>query len=528
MIPSELKTSETPDEGVARTPLAGAGAGTSRRRFLASAGRWVAPTLAVMTTRAASGSTGERFLASKHKTEVLTESSATRLAELIRAKKVSAVELVNAYIDRIERVNPHLNAVVTKSYERALQEAHAADAALAQGRILGPLHGVPMTVKDSIDTAGVRTTWGTLGRFDHVPEKDATVVARSRAAGAILLGKTNTPEFTIGSGSYSVGTSMNLVFGLTRNPYDTRRSAAGSSGGAGAIVAAHGTGFDIGSDFGGSIRSPCHNNGIAGIKATAGRVSRTGHSVDYGGIYDSQQQLGPMARRVEDLILLTPLMAGPDSLDAALVPAPFRDAAAVDLKALKVAFFSDVEGHHKPTPETVATVHSAARALQSACRSVEESAPDEYVAIWALYPKLRFADSSQWIKRIVERVGTNFTAAGRRFDGPMLTVPELSALIEERDRLKRKYLQWFQKYDVLICPTNASPARVIGEDGAPGAGYTTIYNLTGWPSVVVRCGSAGELPIGLQVVARPFREDVAFAVAEHLESVLGGWRPPAI
>ncbi len=503
----------------------------SRRSFFARAKVWGAP--AILATQAparlaAASAPSNGFLASKDKTEVLAQCSATRLAEMIRGKKVSATEVVKAYIARIERVNPHLNAVVTRSFDLALREAKAADESLAAGILKGPLHGVPMTIKDSLDTAGVRSTWGTLGRFNFVPQHDATSVGRARAAGAILLGKTNTPEFTIGSGSYSVGTTMNLVFGLTRNPYDTLRSCAGSSGGAGSIVAAYGSGFDIGSDFGGSIRSPCHHNGIAGIKPTSGRVPRTGHSVDYGGIYDNQQQIGPMARRVEDLILITPIISGPDYLDAAIVPAPFRPAADVELKKLRVAFFADVENYHKPTPETVETVKSAARVLEEGCQSVEESAPDGYVEIWPLYPKLRFADSSQWIKRIADRVGTTFPAAGRKFDGPLLTVPELSAIVERRDELKRQYLSWFKDYDVLICPTNSSPARLIGEDAPSGAGYTTIYNLTGWPSVVVRCGTANGLPIGLQVVARPFREDVAFAVAEHLESALGGWKPPAI
>jgi amidase len=467
-------------------------------------------------------------LRSKDRNPVLTQCSATRLAEMIREKTVSSTEVVKAYIARIEKVNQDLNAVVTKSFDLALAEAKAADESLAKGVLRGPLHGVPMTVKDSLDTAGVRTTWGTLGRFNTVPDKDATAVARARSAGAVLLGKTNTPEFTIGSGSYSVGTTMNLVFGLTRNPYDTRRSCAGSSGGAGSIVAAYGSAFDIGSDFGGSIRSPCHHNGIVGIKATAGRVPRTGHAVDYGGIYDSQQQVGPMARRIEDLILITPLLAGTDFKDAAMIPAPFRSAADVDLKKLRVAFFSDVGGYHKPTVGTVKTVEAAAKALGEACGPVEESAPDGYGEIWPLYNKLRFVDSSRWIRRIAQRSGTLFPAAGRKFDEPMTPVPEVSALVEQRDDLKRRCLAWFRKYDVLICPTNSSPARLIGDEAHPGAGYTTIYNITGWPAVVVRCGAEGDLPIGLQVVARPFREDVAFAVAEHLESVFGGWKPPAI
>jgi amidase len=502
----------------------------SRRGFFARAGVVGAPAFLAMRSALSSvaAPAGAGYMESKDTTEVLTQCSATRLASLIRRGKVSATEVVRAYIDRIERVNPHLNAVVTRSFDRALEEAKAADESLAKGRLTGPLHGVPMTIKDSLDTAGVRSTWGTLGRFNFVPQHDATSVARARAAGAILLGKTNTPEFTIGSGSYSVGTTMNLVFGLTRNPYDTRRSCAGSSGGAGAIVAAYGTGFDIGSDFGGSIRSPCHHNGIAGIKPTSGRVPRTGHAVDYGGIYDNQQQIGPMARRVEDLVLITPIISGPDYLDAAMVPAPFRSAADVQLPKLRVAFFSDVDGHHQPTADTVSTVKAAAKVLEGACASVEESAPTGYTEIWPLYPKLRFADSSRWIQRLAAKVGTTFPAAGRKFDGPVLSMSELSAVVEKRDQLKRQYLEWFQDYDVLICPTNSSAARLIGEDAPAGAGYTTIYNLTGWPAVVVRCGTSEGLPIGLQVVARPFREDVAFAVAEHLETALGGWKPPAI
>jgi amidase len=503
---------------------------SSRRRFLA---RFTGPAgpvgpAIVVASAAVPRVAGETFLKSKDRTEVLTQCSATRLAEMIRARKVSSSEVVRAYIDRIEAVNPQLNAVVTKSYDLALKEAKEADEVLARGGACGPLHGVPMTIKDSLDTAGVRSTWGTLGRFNTIPARDATAVGRARAAGAILMGKTNTPEFTIGSGSYSIGTTMNLVFGLTRNPYDTRRSCAGSSGGAGSIVGAYGSGFDIGSDFGGSIRSPSHHNGVAGVKPTSGRVPRTGHAVDYGGIYDNQQQIGPMARRVEDLILITPIIAGPDDLDASIVPAPFRSAGDVDLKTLRVAFFSDVGGYHQPTPETVSTVHAAAKALEPACRSVAESAPDGYREFWPMYSKLRFADSSQWIRRLAEKVGTKFPAAGRKFDGPLMPVAELSELVEFRDQLKSRALAWFRDYDVLVCPTNSSPARLIGEDAPASAGYTTIYNLTGWPAVVVRCGSAEGLPIGLQVVARPFREDVAFAVAEHLELVFGGWKPPAI
>src|SRR5206468_3726172 len=226
--------------------------------------------------------------------------SAKRLAQMIRDRRVSSTDAVRAYIGRINQVNPKINAVVQNCFDRALREARELDEMLAQGRTKGPLHGLPMTIKDSIDTDGVVTTGGTMGRMNFVPNKDATVVARLRAAGAILLGKTNTPEYTLARGGVAgINTTANMIYGISKNPYDLTRSTAGSSGGAGAIVAAGGSAFDIGSDWGGSIRGPSHNNGVAGIKPTSGRVPRTGHIIDFGGVYDSWQQLGPIARRVE-------------------------------------------------------------------------------------------------------------------------------------------------------------------------------------------------------------------------------------
>jgi len=196
--------------------------------------------------------------------------SASDIARAIRAKQASSREVVAACIARIERVNPGLNAVVATRFEAALDDADAADAATARGVSVGPLHGVPVTIKDSFDTADLVSTWGTPGRRAFVPPVDATVVARLRAAGAILLGKTNTPEFTLGF------ETVNPVYGRTNNPYDRARTPGGSSGGAAAIVAAGGVPLEIGSDTGGSIRLPAHFCGIAGIRPTAARVSRAG------------------------------------------------------------------------------------------------------------------------------------------------------------------------------------------------------------------------------------------------------------
>ena len=218
----------------------------------------------------------------------LTSFSATTLARFIRTNLVSSAAVVDAHLARLEAANPKLNAVVQLQAEVARQQARAADEAVSRGERLGPLHGVPITLKDSLDTAGMVSTWGTMGRADFTPEHDATVVARLRAAGAVILGKTNTPEFTL------AGITDNDVYGRTNNPYDVERSPAGSSGGAGAILAAGGSALDLGSDTGGSIRMPSHYCGIAGIKPTSGRVPRTGHAISFEvGALDAFTQIGP-------------------------------------------------------------------------------------------------------------------------------------------------------------------------------------------------------------------------------------------
>src|SRR3989454_93701 len=295
--------------------------------------------------------------------------SATTLARAIRAKEISSAEVVHAYLQRIEAVNPQLNAVVQLRAEAAQAEAHAADAALARGQIMGPLHGVPMTIKDSLDTAGVITTGGTTGRSTYVPTQDATVVARLPAAGAILLGKTNTPELTL------AGETDNLLYGRTNNPYDVSRTPGGSSGGAGAILAAGGSVLDIGSDTGGSIRLPAHFCGIAGIKPTSGRVPRTGHIVPFGmGAVDALTQLGPLARYIADLSLILPIIAGIDWRDPAIVPMPLGDPKAISIQGLRVAMHTD-NGIMAPTPETAAAVRAAAVALAEAGARGEEDRP---------------------------------------------------------------------------------------------------------------------------------------------------------
>jgi amidase len=459
----------------------------------------------------------------------LIYASATALARAIRTKEVSAVEVVQASLQRIAEVNPALNAVVQLCAEAAQAQARAADAALARGQLLGPLHGVPMTIKDSLDTAGVITTGGTQGRATFVPAQDAPVVARLRAAGAILLGKTNTPELTL------AGETDNVLYGRTNNPYDLSRTPGGSSGGAAAIVAAGGAPFDIGSDTAASIRWPAHCCGIAGLKPTAGRVPRTGHIIPFGlGARDLLTQNGPMARFVADLSLILPIICGPDGQDPAIIPMPLGDPAAVELPRLRVAVHTD-NGIVTPTATIQDAVRRAAQALTDAGVAVEEACPQALARAHTLAAALAAADGRAWVQRLLANAGTTEVhpwLASNLAPAPGMSVADFTALLEEIDQFHSTMLAFMEHYEVILCPVNALPALPHGtwrEAFRQGAfSYTQAYNVTGWPGAVVRGGTSPEgLPIGVQIVARPWREDVALAVAQYLEEALGGWqRPP--
>lgn len=450
----------------------------------------------------------------------------TRLAELVHTKQISAVELVEAHLRRIEVVNPPLNAVVALAADAALAQARAADAALARGDVLGQLHGVPMTIKDSLDTAGVVSSWGTPGRANFVPEADATVVARLRAAGAILLGKTNTPELTL---SYE---TSNPLHGRTNNPYDLSRAPGGSSGGGAALIAVGGSPFDIGSDTGGSIRVPAHCCGIAGLKPTSGRVPRTGHAVSAVGWLNSLTQLGPLARTVADLALLLPLIAGPDGHDPAIAPVPLGEPGQVSLAGLRVAFYTD-NGIRPAMPEIAAVVERAAREMAAAGAVVEAARPAGIEESLELLGSLmRGADGGLWLRRLLATTGTRPEESSLvRYLGltPDTPAEGMVAVIERWDRFRQRLLAFMADYDLILCPAMASPALPHGTytgENYPNFSYTMTYNLTGWPAVVIPAGFSGEgLPLGLQIVAGPWREEVALAAAHHLETSFGGWQP---
>jgi amidase len=452
----------------------------------------------------------------------LIDKSVTELAQLIRTREVSSEEIVRVFLDRIDEVNPKINAVVHLRREAALEEARAADRALQSGSNSGPLHGVPFTVKDSFDTAGVVSTAGITGRASYVPERDATAVARLRSAGAILLGKTNTSEITMGF------ETTNLVFGRTNNPYNLERTSGGSSGGAAAILATGGAPFEIGTDTGGSIRLPAHFCGIAGLKPTQGRIPRTGHVISFDGPHQFLTHVGPLARYVEDLSLLFSILTGSDGVDPYIIDMKRCDPNEVDLQKLRTAFFLD-NGDVPANEETQKVVLDAVKLIAVTGAHVNDARPEAIEQSYDFYLGLLWADGGAWARRILQKSGTDKTIFEERITQfKPLPVADYTALIERWDLFKSRMLSFWRYYDVLICPVNAHPAIAHGTTyqgrNLAAYGYTMAFNLSGWPSTVVRCGtSADGLPIGVQVVAPPWREDVSLAVAQHLEQ-LHGWR----
>jgi amidase len=422
---------------------------------------------------------------------------AVRTAELIRGRVVSSVEVVESFLQRIDAVNPIVNAVVVVVRERAIHEARAADESLARGETLGPLHGVPFTAKDILDTAGVETSAGNPGQVGEVPNEDAVAVARMRRAGGILLGKTNVPPG--GSG----GVTDNLVHGRTTNPYDQARSPAGSSGGEAAIQAAGGSPVGLASDSGGSLRVPAHFCGVAALKPTTGRVPNTGAFELPGGLTDTRTQIGPLSRFVQDLGPILEIISGPDGRDAGVVPVLIGDPEAVNPAEQRVACYTD-DGTTPTSDETAAAVRNAADALAAAGWIVTEHQP--------------------------EYVGRDAIDITKRYWGwDELSGGECVQLLLDWDAFRTRMLQFMEAVDVIVCPTAPGPAALHGEAVETMFNYTLPFSLTGQPCVVVPSSFTEErLPIGVQVVARVWREDVALAAAQQIEATTGGWRRPPI
>jgi len=455
----------------------------------------------------------------------LLAASATTQARRVRQRDISVTALVDAHLARIEEVNTALNAVVTLCADQARSRAGELDAALGRGEDIGALGGVPVTIKDSFDTAGVLTTGGTLGWRDRVPQTNAAGVQRYLDAGAVLLGKTNTPDLTLW---YETD---NLIFGQTNNPYDTSKSPGGSSGGAGAILAAGGAALELGSDTGGSIRLPSHFCGIAGIKPSAGRVPRTGLVVPFGTPVDDLTQVGPMARYVEDLELALAVLSGPDGADLAAVMPPRVGEG--DLGSLRVAFYTD-NGEMAASSDVASAVRAAAAVLEAAGAKVSEDVPNGIERVGDLYRRIWVTDGGAWIHRILSEYGsTDSIRLSTEFSDsvPDTAASDWTQLMLELQAYRSAMAEFLHDYDLILAPAHANPTKAPGEltaaDNRPGFTYTQAYNITGWPAAVVRAGtSADGLPIGVQAVSGPWRDATALAGARAIEQGLGGWQPP--
>ena len=462
---------------------------------------------------------------------------AVLMAEQVRKKKISPVELVDAHLRQIERVNPKLNAFVQVDTERARQAAQEAEITVMREKKLGPLHGVPISIKSSLAVTGMLCESGTRLRAGFVPAQDAPLVARLRAAGAIVLGVTNTPELLM------AWETDNLLYGRTNNPWDLDRTPGGSSGGEAAAIAAGMSAGGVGSDGGGSIRVPAHFSGICGLKPTPGRIPATGHYPVSAGPFALIGVVGPMARTVADLKVLFEVMQGPDAGDTCAAPVPLRWTSEDETRTLRVGYFED-DGRTPVTPATREAVRTAAEDLRSTGFQVEPFQPEgleEARQLWhtlfvvaggmLLRPmfKGRESDLSPMLKQFLE-----WSAAE-----PALTGENLLDVWIRRDELRARFLRQMQQYEILLCPAAAIPGFRHGErswqvDGQTvnyldAWSYTEFFNLLGNPAVVVPAGRSPEgQPIGVQIVGQPWEEEQALSVAAALEKRCGAWKTPPI
>lgn len=452
-------------------------------------------------------------------------SDATRLAELIRTRELSPVEVMQAHLDRIESVDPKINAIVTVA-DGALKAARAAEAAVMAGDEVGPLHGVPFTVKDSIDTAGVLTQRGSPIFKGRLPDTDATSVARLKKAGAILLAKTNLPEF-----SYWIE-SDNLLSGRSNNPWDLERTPGGSSGGESAAIAAGMSPLGLGTDLAISVRGPAAQTGIVSLKATHGRIPMTG-------IWPRAPRrfwhVGPMARTVRDLALAYSQLVGPDGLDAFATSTVQFDAGVGRSpdRQLRVGWLVE-PGFGPIDPEVATTVHAAAEALKSIGCIVEpvripalerDFAVDVFNRLHVMEMKPAFAEATAG-----HGEDELYTMAKTMLSLADTSMNDYIAAEQAAERLKDGFAEYFQKYDALITPVLPIPAHKHGiteltvngqtVDLTYLQGATVPLNITGLPGLSMRFGTSKEgLPINVQLVGSWQAESTILHIASLLESV---------
>lgn len=461
--------------------------------------------------------------------------SAREMAALVHGRQISPVELLQTHLDRIEQVNPILNAIVDLDVARAKTEALVLEKKLAKGEKVGPLAGVPMTIKSSIDVAGLRCECGSKLREGYIAPEDAPLVSRLRQAGAIIVGTTNVPDHLM---AYETD---NFLYGRTNNPWDLGVTAGGSSGGEGAAIASGCSAAGFGSDAGGSIRVPAHFCGICGLKPTPGLIPRGGHWPGCIGPFALTGVVGPMARRVEDLQLLFTITSGQEFDDPSSVPLQAKTAKDMDLSRVSVGWFED-DGTNQVTSETRQAVRLAARKLGEQGLRIDSFHLDDMESAWDLWWTFFGVVATTLLEPVFK---------GRKGDlhpivkGLTASVKEVEAVSYEkfletwltRDTLRASLLQQMQDHQVLLCPVGSIPAFRHGERSWTVDGHEinynraftscVIFNLFGNPAVVVPVGlSTKGLPIGVQLVGRPFEDQLLLTVASKLEEALGVWRAP--
>jgi Asp-tRNA(Asn)/Glu-tRNA(Gln) amidotransferase A subunit family amidase len=455
----------------------------------------------------------------------LTSKSASELSELIRSRVVSPVEVIESYLKRIEQINPSLNAIVTLAPD-VLEQARAREREITEGTMLGPLHGVPVTVKDTIATAGIRSTSGSRLLVRYLPDDDAPAVARLKRAGAIILGKTNTPEMAI---PYETD---NPVFGRTNNPHDLNRTAGGSSGGEAAAIAAHLSAAGIGSDLSGSIRVPAHFCGIAGLKPTTGRVPMDGHIPQALGTLSLGACIGPMARSVIDLSLLLNVLV--DVPHEAISASDFVEQSQRQLSGVSVPYYSE-DGVAPVTADTSRAVEIAAKALTQAGLQVRAECPPSVSDGSRLWIELfSRAASEQFYRGREEEAGPRVASVLRQsresptFEDRVEIAERTARAVVERERAREELLNWMKTTPLILAPVAAVPAFEHGADRIKvrdesistfrAFSYSQTFNVFGLPAVSVPVSRSSEgLPIGVQIVGRPFEEDTVLAAAAIIE-----------
>jgi len=463
----------------------------------------------------------------------ITVEPAVRQLELLRSGEISVVELAEAHLEQIARLNPQLNVFVDFDAERVRDEARRLDET-PKGERRGALHGLPVTVKSSIAAAGYRCEIGSLLNKGDVPREDAVVVARLRAAGALILGTTNCPEFLM---AYE---TANLLHGRTNNPWDVERTPGGSSGGESAAIAAGLSAAGLGSDSGGSVRVPAHFTGICSLKPTPGRIPGRGHLPPCVGPFSTLGSIGPMARTMSDVALLFRTLSGQDPLDPMSPPIALREPGRDELRANTIGFFEE-DGLVPVTPETRAAVRAAAAALRDAGFRVEPFRPQTLELLRKLWWKFFVQCGAMFYAPAIRGREHQLSPIFREFLGfsaavPPLTAAELLDAWAELDLIRSKMLEEMSDHPVLLCPVASTPAFRHGERSwiiegqavnyLDAVRHTQWFNALACPAAVVPVGRSPEgLPIGVQIAARPFQDETALGIAEVVDAAFG-YRPP--